>query len=43
MNKNERVIRELKIDFKKSFYWRSNLSNHDTITYGPGLKMGGEN
>ena len=32
MNKKERVIWELKIDFKKSFYWRSNLSNLDTIT-----------
>ena len=32
MNKKERVIWELKIDFKKSLYWRSNLSNLDTIT-----------
>ena len=32
MNKKERVIWELKIDFKKYFYWRSNLSNLDTIT-----------
>ena len=32
MNKKERVIWELKKDFKKSFYWRSNLSNLDPIT-----------
>ena len=32
MNKKERVIWELKIDFKKYFYWRSNVSNLDTIT-----------
>ena len=38
MNKKERVIWELKIDFKKSFYWRSNLSNLDTITQRPGRK-----
>ena len=30
------------MDFKKSFYWRSNLSNHDNYLEA-GLKMGLEN
>ena len=29
MNKKERVICEFDIDIKKSFCWRSNLSNDD--------------
>ena len=49
VKKKERVICEFEVDFKKSFSWRSNLSNGDTISaynrsesgYGfkrPGLK-----
>ena len=29
MNKKERVICKFDVDFKKSFCWRSNLSNDD--------------
>ena len=33
MNKKERVICEVEVDFiKKSFCWRSNLSNDNTIS-----------
>ena len=34
----EKVIYEFEVDFKKSFIWRSNLSNDDIISYRPGLK-----
>ena len=32
MNKKERVICEFEVDFKKSFCWRSNLSNDNIIS-----------
>ena len=32
MNKKERVICEFEVDFKKSFCWRSNLSNNILIS-----------
>ena len=32
VKKKERVICEFEVDFKKSFSWRSNLSNGDTIS-----------
>ena len=31
MNKKERAIWEFEMDFKKSFYWRSSLSNGNMI------------
>ena len=40
MTKNEREICEFEMDFKKSFCWRSNLSNENIILPTPGLKMG---
>ena len=42
MNKNERVIYEFEVDFKKSFIC-SNLSNDDIISQRPGLERGVEN
>ena len=32
MNKEARVICEFEMDFKKSFYWRSNISNDNIIS-----------
>ena len=32
MSKKESLICELEMDFKKSFCWRSNLSNGDIIS-----------
>ena len=32
MNKKERVICEVEVDFKKSFCWRSNVSNDNIIS-----------
>ena len=32
MNKKERAIGEFEVDFKKSFCWRSNLSNYIIIS-----------
>ena len=32
MNKKERVICKFQMDFKKSFCWRSNLSNNNIIS-----------
>ena len=32
MNKKERAICEFEMDFKKSFCWRSNLSNYNIIS-----------
>ena len=40
--KKERVIYEFKMDFKKSFCWRSNLSNDDMISvYTRSVKVHG--
>ena len=38
MNKKERVIGEFEMDLKKSFCWRSKLSNDEIISYRPDLK-----
>ena len=38
--KERKIICEFKVDFKKSFCWRSNLSNDDIISAYVGLKSG---
>ena len=41
MNKKEtRVICKFEMDTQKSFSWRSNLSNDETISWRPGMKLG---
>ena len=40
MNKKERVICKFEMDIKKSFSWRSNISNKERIFWRPGMKSG---
>ena len=40
MNKKERVTCKFEMDTKKSFSWRSNISNEERISCRPGMKSG---